>query len=254
VIGGQWLIIGKLFFLTLVKIKKVVTFTNPNHSSPITNYKGKLTMKYKGIIFDLDGVICSTDDYHYEAWQKTADSLDIYFDKVINNRLRGISRAESLEIILERYDGKMSDEKKQEVLNYKNDIYLQLLEKMSIKDLDPSVKKTLETLKEKGLKLTIGSSSKNAKPILKKLGLGDFFHDISDGTNIQRSKPHPEVFLIAAALVNLTPKDCLVIEDAHAGVEAAHAGGFDCAAIGDAIDNPLAQYKLNEFEDILKII
>ncbi|MCL2234210.1 MAG: beta-phosphoglucomutase [Firmicutes bacterium] len=211
-------------------------------------------MKYKGIIFDLDGVICSTDDYHYEAWQKAADSLGIYFDKVINNRLRGVSRAESLEIILERHDGTMSEEKKQEVLKYKNDIYLELLQGMSEKDLDPKVKSTLETLKAKGLKLTIGSSSKNARPILNKLGLGEFFHDISDGTMIQRSKPHPEVFLIAASLVGLTPQENLVIEDAHAGVEAAHAGGFDCAAIGDAIDNPLAKFKLNEFSDILKII
>ncbi|MCL2369638.1 MAG: beta-phosphoglucomutase [Firmicutes bacterium] len=211
-------------------------------------------MRFEGIIFDLDGVICSTDEYHYEAWKKSADDLGIYFDKQINNRLRGVSRGESLEIVLERYDGMMSQEKKAEILISKNDIYLQLLQKMSTKDLDKDVKKTLEILKKKELKLAIGSSSKNAKIILKKIGLENFFDAISDGTMITKSKPDPEVFLLAADMIGLKPQECLVIEDAIAGVEAAKAGGFECAAIGDALKSDLPEYKLNTFSDILKLV
>ena len=202
----------------------------------------------------MDGVICSTDDYHYEAWKHTADTLGIYFDKQINNRLRGVSRRESLEIILERYDGVMSDGHKDEILQSKNDLYLQLLQKMSPKDLEEDVKKTLNTLKNKNIKLAIGSSSKNAKTILSKIGLSDFFEAISDGNNINKSKPDPEVFLKAADMIGLTPYECLVIEDAIAGAEAAKAGGFKCAAIGDALKSDLPEYKLNKFSEILKII
>jgi len=210
--------------------------------------------KIKGIIFDLDGVICSTDDYHYEAWKSVADELGIYFDRIINNRLRGVSRKESLEIILERYNGIMSEEQKIEVLTRKNDLYLMLLQNMSPKDLTNEVKTTLDKLRAKRLKLAIGSSSRNAVAILNKLGLGNFFDAISDGTNITYSKPHPEVFLIAAKMIKLKPSECLIIEDAHAGVEAARAGGFECAAMGDALNSDLPEYKLNTFSDILEIV
>ena len=143
----------------------------------------------KALIFDLDGVICFTDKYHYIAWKKLADKNGIYFDEVINNRLRGVSRKDSLEIILERAAKEYSDEEKENMVAEKNADYVELLKEMSPADLSDEVKDTLEELRERGYKLAIGSSSRNAGLILKQIGLGGFFDAISDGTNITRSKP-----------------------------------------------------------------
>ncbi len=211
-------------------------------------------MKYKAIIFDLDGVICSTDHYHYLAWKKLADRLDIYFDETINNRLRGVSRMESLEIILENYRGTLTQEEKDAAAEEKNNAYRELLKEMSPKDLSAEVKETLEDLRSKGFLLGIGSSSKNTKFILNQIGLGGFFDKISDGTNITRSKPDPEVFLKAAEYLGVEPKDCLVVEDAKAGVEAANAAGMDAAAIGDASGCGLAAYDLETLRDLLECV
>jgi len=210
-------------------------------------------MGYKAIIFDLDGVICHTDKYHYQAWKTVADELGIYFDEIINNRLRGVSRMESFEIILERYEGSMSEEEKVLYTVKKNEVYKELLKNMSPADLPEEVKNTLDKLRENGVKLAIGSSSKNAKFILGQLGLGEFFDAISDGNNITNSKPDPEVFVKAAQYVNEAIKDCLVVEDAKAGLEAAIAGGMDCAAIGDAVASGLATFHLTTFSDLLKV-
>ena len=210
-------------------------------------------MKYKAVIFDLDGVICHTDMYHYQAWKQIADELGIYFDEEINNRLRGVSRMESFEIILERYEGTMSLEDKVVYTTRKNEAYKELLKNMSPADLSPEVKETLDGLRAKGLKLAIGSSSKNAGFILERLGLDGYFDAVSDGNNITRSKPDPEVFVKAAQLVGEASGDCLVVEDAKAGLEAAIGGGMDCAAMGDAVASGLATYGLTEFSDLLKI-
>lgn len=212
-------------------------------------------MKYKAVIFDLDGVICSTDEYHYQAWKILADELDIPFDRTINERLRGVSRMDSLEIILEKYTGpELSAGEKEKLATKKNDIYRKNLENMSPSDLTDEVRETLNSLRDKGLKLAIGSSSKNTRFILKQIGLEDFFDAISDGTNITRSKPDPEVFLKAAEFVDEKPVDCLVIEDAEAGIDAAVAGGFDGAGIGSAAGYKKATYRLDSFKDILKYI
>ena len=211
-------------------------------------------MKYKGIIFDLDGVICSTDHYHYLAWKALADRLGIYFDETINNRLRGVSRMASLEIVLERYDGVLSPEEKAAAAEEKNNLYRELLRQMSPADLDPEVKQTMDELRGRGLLLGIGSSSKNTKFILSRIGLGDYFDKISDGTNITHSKPDPEVFLKAAEYLGLDCADCLVVEDAKAGIEAALAAGMDAAAIGDAVSCGLATYNLTRFSDLLNCV
>ena len=211
-------------------------------------------MKYEAIIFDLDGVICFTDKYHYQAWKAVADKLGIYFDEVINNRLRGVSSMESFEIILERYDGTMSEEDKVKYTTEKNDIYKELLKNMSPADLSSEVKETLDALRAKGLKLAIGSSSKNTPTILKQLGLGDYFDAVSDGNNITKSKPDPEVFVKASQFVDVPADQCLVVEDAKAGLEAAIAGGMDCAAIGDAVKSGLGTYNLTTFSDLLKVV
>lgn len=211
-------------------------------------------MKYEAVIFDLDGVICFTDKYHYQAWKAVVDELGIYFDEEINNRLRGVSRMESFEIILERYDGVMSEEDKIAYTTKKNDIYKELLKNMSPADLSSEVKETLDALRAKGLKLAIGSSSKNTPFILGQLGLGDYFDAISDGNNITKSKPDPEVFVKASQFVETPADKCLVVEDAKAGLEAAIGGGMDCAAIGDAVKSGLGTYNLTTFSDLLKVV
>ena len=210
-------------------------------------------MNYKGIIFDLDGVICHTDKYHYQAWKKLADRLGIYFDETINNRLRGVSRMESLNIILERADKTYTEQEKEAFATEKNEVYKELLKQMTPEELSPEVKDTLEELRNRGILLSIGSSSKNAGFILNRLGLGDFFDAVSDGNNISHSKPDPEVFLKAAEFLQLPASECLVVEDAEAGLLAAKNGGMDSAAIGDAVKSDLPQYKLKTFSDLLNI-
>ena len=204
-------------------------------------------MNYKAIIFDLDGVICSTDEYHYQAWKALADRLGIPFDRTINNRLRGVSRMESLEIILEKAERAYTAEEKAAFAEEKNTLYRELLHQMSAADLSDEVRDTLNALCSRGVRVAIGSSSKNTPFILDRIGLGNFFEAVADGNCITHSKPHPEVFLKAAAMLGLSPADCLVVEDARAGVEAAVAGGFDCASIGDARDDARARYHLNSF-------
>ena len=210
-------------------------------------------MKYQGIIFDLDGVLCSTDEYHYRAWKALADRLGIPFDRERNNLLRGVSRMQSLDIILEKADRPYSEEEKSAFAEEKNALYRQLLGGMSPDDLTEDVRRTLRELRKTAVRLAIGSSSKNTPFILERLGLSGFFDAVADGNCITHSKPHPEVFLKAAELLGLPPRDCLVVEDAHAGVEAAAAGGFDCAAMGDAKDDPRAAYHLKRLSDLLKV-
>ena len=209
---------------------------------------------YKGIIFDLDGVICHTDDYHYRAWKNLADSLGIYFDEKINNRLRGVSRMESLDIILEKAGKSYSQDEKEVFANEKNKLYKFLLEEMSEKDLDIKVKSSLDALKIKGYKLAIGSSSKNAKLILKKLGLEDFFDVIVDGNDIKYSKPDKEVFEKAGIKLGLEASDCLVVEDAASGVEAAKNAKMAVAGIGAAAELENLDYLLTSFDNLLEYL
>lgn len=210
-------------------------------------------MRYKGIIFDLDGVICSTDEYHYLAWKALADRLGIPFDRERNNLLRGVSRMASLEIILEKSCTTYSDVKKAAFAEEKNATYRKLLGRMSPKDLSDDIQDTLKALRASDIKLAIGSSSKNTPFILERIGLESFFDAVADGNCITHSKPHPEVFLKAAEMISLSSQECLVVEDAYAGVEAAIAGGFDCAAIGDARDDGRAKWHLAKFSDLLHI-
>lgn len=207
----------------------------------------------KAIIFDLDGVIVSTDEQHYLGWQALADKLGIPFSREVNNRFRGVSRMACMDI-LEQIGGKhYSREEKDAYASWKNDYYRKLLGQMSPDDLDSEVKTTLDELHARGLKLAIGSSSKNAKFILNRIGLADFFDAVSDGTNISKSKPDPEVLLKAAEFLGLPPEDCLVVEDAVSGVDAAHAGGMKAAAVGDAARKRYGDYNLERFSDLLNI-
>lgn len=211
-------------------------------------------MKFKGVIFDLDGVICFTDKFHYQAWKKLADRLGIEFDEKINDRLRGVSRMASLEIILEKSARAYSDAEKESFAVEKNDAYRALLENMGKSDVSEEVRDTLSELRARGVLLAIGSSSRNTPLILEKTGMKQYFDAVSDGNNITRSKPDPEVFLKAAQFLNLAPADCLVVEDAVAGIDAGFSGGFRTAAIGEATNYDRPDYKLTTFSDLLKIV
>lgn len=208
----------------------------------------------KAFIFDLDGVIVFTDKFHYQAWKKMADEMGIYFDETINNRLRGVSRAESLEIILERYEGEpLSAEKKAELMEQKNNTYRELLATMTPADVSDEVRETLKTLRERGCKLAIGSSSKNAKFILEKVELLNAFDAISDGNNITHSKPDPEVFLKAGEFLGEDPANCVVVEDAYAGIDAAKAAGMTAVGLGDAFGYEKTDVKIEHFAQLLDV-
>ena len=208
----------------------------------------------KAVIFDLDGVICTTDEQHYLGWQALADRLEIPFSREVNNRFRGVSRMACMDI-LEQIGGKCyTDQEKLAYATWKNDYYRELLGEISPKDLSKEVKTTLDELRARGYVLAIGSSSKNTKYILQRLGLEGYFDGISDGTNIVKSKPDPEVFLKAADFISVPYGDCLVVEDAIPGVEAAHAAGMKAAAVGDAAEKHVGDYILEKFSDLLNIL
>ena len=205
----------------------------------------------QGVIFDLDGVIVSTDDCHYLAWKRMADEEGIYFDRAINERLRGVSRMDSLEIILERANKNYTDAQKQAMAARKNDYYVALIGKLTPMDILPGAMDVLTALAKKGVKIAIGSSSRNTPVILKQIGLDKAFDAVADGNQITRSKPDPEVFLLAAKLLKLAPADCLVVEDADAGVEAALAGGMKALGVGSAAANQSATYRAASLADVI---
>jgi beta-phosphoglucomutase len=208
----------------------------------------------KAVIFDLDGVLVSTDEYHYLAWKLMADKEKIVFSREINNRLRGVSRMASLEIILENAKRKYSEKEKQDLAELKNNLYRDYLNELRPDDLLSNALEIINYLKSKNIKVAIGSSSKNTPKILNQLKITQLFDAISDGNNITKSKPDPEVFLKACESLNLTPKECLVVEDAVAGIEAAKACGMKSVAINDAKNSNLADYKINDLIELKKIV
>lgn len=204
----------------------------------------------RAVIFDLDGVLVTTDELHYLAWKELADELGITtFTKEDNIRQRGVSRMASLEIVLEKTPQKYTDEQKLELADKKNSIYVKSLENLSPDDLLAGVKDFIAFLKNKGVKTAIGSASKNTPMILSKTGIADDFDAISCGLDTTKSKPDPEVFLIAAQKLGLNPTECVVIEDSDAGIQAAKAGGMYAVAVGAAMNNPLADYKAESLDN-----
>lgn len=210
-------------------------------------------MSIEAVIFDLDGVICHTDQYHYQAWKTIADRLSIPFDERINARMRGVSRLESLEILLEQSGKNFSQEEKERLAEEKNRIYQSFLRKMTPADLERETFRALNTLREMNLKLAIGSSSRNTALILYRLGLDGFFDAVADGTQIKHSKPDPEVFLLAASLLGVQPSKTLVVEDAPAGIQAAKMGGFVVAGLGDAVEEPGTDFPILALNDLCLI-
>ena len=196
--------------------------------------------RIRAVIFDLDGVIVSTDEYHFRAWKRLADSLGIPFGQEVNDRLRGVSRMESLEIILEKSAKRYSPDEKRDLAERKNACYQELLQGLSPTDVLPGVIDIIDVLKDRQVKIAIGSSSRNARAILRAVGLEDKFNVITDGNDIPRSKPDPAVFTIAAMRLGISPEECLVVEDADAGVEAGSAAGMTVLAVGAAAGHPRA--------------
>ena len=208
----------------------------------------------KGIIFDLDGVLISTDKFHYQAWKTIADEEGIYFDEEINNRLRGVSRMASLDIILEKSEKKYTKEEKEALATKKNDFYRSLLSSLSPKDLSKDVKSAIKKLYEDGYHLAIGSSSKNTKYILERLDITNAFDYIVDGSMITNTKPDPEVFNKAQEGLGLKKEECIVIEDAKAGIDAAKAAGMIAVGIGDASSYKKVDYPINQLMDLVNVI
>ncbi|WP_314587294.1 beta-phosphoglucomutase [Paenibacillus terrigena] len=208
----------------------------------------------KAVIFDLDGVIVTTDQYHYLAWKYIADRLNIPFDEQANHALRGVSRMESLDIILRGAPERtFSAEEKHALAKEKNEIYRAMLEQLSPSDVLPGVVETLDYLEACGVKTAIGSSSQNTPLILAKVGLTDRFAIIVDGNQITRSKPDPEVFTRAAERLGVDPSACLVVEDALAGVEAGVRAGMRVAAVDDARQSEQAAYRLETMNQLITL-
>jgi len=187
----------------------------------------------KGIIFDLDGVLVSTDEMHYQAWKRLAEELGITgFTKEDNRRQRGVSRMASLEIVLEKSNKQYTEEEKIELAERKNNYYLELLANMDDSAVLEGVKEVLQELRDMGLLLAVGSASKNAPAILEKTGLMPLLDKVSCGLDTTKSKPDPEVFLVAAKKLDLPAEECLVVEDSAAGIEAAAAGHMKSLGVG----------------------
>ena len=200
-------------------------------------------MSIKGVIFDLDGVIVSTDEFHFQGWKRLADKEGIEFTKEDNMRLRGVSRMQSLDFLLEKATKQYTDKEKQEMAARKNSYYQELLQDITPDDILPGAMEIMEELKKRGIKIAIGSSSKNTPKILQRIGLDGYFDAVSDGNDIKKSKPDPEVFLIAAERLSLAPNECLVVEDAKAGIEAALAGNMKAMGVGAARDDERAHLR-----------
>lgn len=190
-------------------------------------------MGIKALIFDLDGVVVDTAKYHYLAWKKLADELGFHFSEEDNERLKGVSRVRSLEILLEVGGKELDEETKTELAAKKNEDYVGYIMKMTPEEILPGVINILETAREKGLKTAIGSASKNAVTILERIDLLKYFDTIVDGNKVSKAKPDPEVFLNAANELGVNPEECIVFEDAEAGVEAAINGKMHVVGIGD---------------------
>jgi beta-phosphoglucomutase len=202
----------------------------------------------KGLIFDLDGVVVSTEQNHYESWKRIAGVLRAEFNEELNENLKGVSRADSLRFILKNSNMEISEAEFEDLLVRKNEFYRESIGDLSQDNILPGVTELIHHAKEKGIKVMIGSSSRNARYILDKLGIINQFDHIVDGNDVKFPKPDPEVFLNGAKLANLDPANCIVFEDAASGVKAAKQGGFKAVAVG----NPNIKDLADEYYETLK--
>ncbi|HXJ99850.1 MAG TPA: beta-phosphoglucomutase [Gelidibacter sp.] len=207
-------------------------------------------MSKKAFIFDLDGVIVDTAKYHFLAWRKLANSMGFDFTHEQNEQLKGVSRVKSLEKILAWGNKSVSEDEFNKLMVQKNEDYLTYIEKMDAQEILPDVAKTLDFLKEKEQHIALGSASKNARMILEKVNLLEKFDVLVDGNDVANAKPNPEVFLNAAKQLQANPKDCIVFEDAVAGIQAANNAGMVSIGIGDKNTLHEANYVFKNFTEI----
>ena len=205
--------------------------------------------KIEALIFDLDGVIVDTAKYHYLAWKELANELGFNFTKDRNELLKGVSRMRSLDILLEIGGINLPEKQKSELAEKKNQRYVEMIQKIQPDEILPGALDFLKSAKAKGYKTALGSASKNAVLILNRLKINDLFDEIIDGTKISKAKPDPEVFLAGAKALNVLPENCVVFEDAAAGIEAAHRGNMFCIGIGTKENLPDADVLISGFEN-----
>ena len=210
--------------------------------------------RYQGMIFDMDGVLSRTDRLHYLAWVRFTEQHGLPFSEEINRRMLGRSREECMDIVLGKAAGRMSAEEKLSLIREKNELFLAYARNLTEKDCAPGVLRTLKALRARGVRLALGSSSQNAPVVIKKLGLPAYLDVLVDGTEIEHKKPAPDIFRTAAERLGLPAGQCLVVDDAEAGVEAALRGGFDIAGIGPAAEDERCTYQLEVFSDLMDIV
>lgn len=186
------------------------------------------------VIFDLDGVLTDTAELHYQSWQALADELGLPFDRQRNEALRGLSREQSLALVLADRAGEFSAERQRDLLERKNRAYLEQVDRMTAADLLPGAAELLAGVRAAGWRCAVGSSSRNARRVIERLGIGGLLDLVVDGNDAPRSKPDPQVFLLAAERLDATPTACVVVEDAAAGVEAARRAGMAVLGVGPA--------------------
>ena len=209
--------------------------------------------KLKAAIFDLDGVLVDTAKYHYEAWKKIADELNIPFDPEKNEALKGLSRRDSLDALLSLGNKTYSETEKDKLCDQKNEYYLESIRQVSPKDLLPGVDELLLELKEKKIPLAIGSSSKNARVIIEKLGIKNYFTAIVDGNDLTKAKPDPQVYLLAGEDLKVRPESCVVFEDGYVGIVAAKRAGMVAVGLGSVQTLKEADYYFENLKDTKKI-
>ncbi|MEA2087315.1 MAG: beta-phosphoglucomutase [Candidatus Caldatribacteriota bacterium] len=207
-----------------------------------------MSKKIKAVIFDLDGVITDTSEYHYQAWKRLADEEGIPFNRDDNDKLRGVSRNKCLKILLK---GKqVSAEKFQEMMDRKNEYYVELLRKMTSENILSGAKEIVLELKKRGIKTAIASVSKNTRTVLQRTGIENLFDVIADGHSVKNTKPAPDIFLFAAKELGVKPEDCAVVEDAEAGIDAALAGNMLPIGIGPKERVGKARFRFEKIGDI----
>ncbi|NER14652.1 beta-phosphoglucomutase [Leptobacterium flavescens] len=207
-------------------------------------------MKKRGFIFDMDGVIVDTAHFHFLAWKKTAEELGFQLTEARNEKLKGVSRVDSLNKILKWAEASISSEEFDRLLQEKNEDYLAYVNTMTEKDILPGVYNFISELRQQNYPVALGSASKNAPTILKKVGLLDMFDTIVDGNSVSKAKPDPEVFLIAAQNLKIAPENCIVFEDSEAGVEAANTAGMLSVGLGKEEILGHADHVFSSFEEI----
>ena len=204
----------------------------------------------KACLFDLDGVVVDTAKYHFIAWRELAEELGFDFTEADNERLKGVSRVRSLEILLEIGGIELGDERKEQLAAQKNENYVGYIRRMNSDEILPGVEDFLKKLKENGILIALGSASKNAPLILNQIGLTHMFDSIIDGNSVSKAKPDPEVFLKGAESLNVAPSDCVVFEDAQAGIEAARNAGMHVIGIGHPDNLKNADFVIPGFEEM----